>query len=92
MLGVARPPKEPGSRDEGWSQDCVWLSPVSPQSALLPSPESQTPGALPLPAPASLACAAPDLHPLLLLLGLPVQVLKPAVFTDTSHYPLLLVV
>lgn len=88
----ARPCREAGSRDEGWSQAFVWLSPVSPLGALLPTPESQTPGALPPPAPASLARAAADLHPLLLLLGLPVQVLKPAVFTDTSHYPLLLVV
>lgn len=70
---------------------CV-AEPRVPQGALLPAPESQTPGALPPPGPASLARAAPDLRPLLLLLGLPVQVLKPAVFTDTSHYPLLLVV
>lgn len=69
----------------------MWLSPVSPQGALLPTPESQTPGACPCRS-ASLARAAPDLPPPLLLLGLPVQILKPAVFTDTSHYPLLLVV
>lgn len=59
------------------SQHENWGQPVPPRA---PQPVSHRG-----PGPHELLCA-------LFCLELPVQVLKPATFTDTAHYPLLLVV
>lgn len=64
------------------------------QGARLPGPREHTPGrAHPASARPGPPFLAPDCCPVFCFcLDLPVQILKPATFSDTTHYPLLLVV
>lgn len=65
---------------EDWGSACMWR-------AHLPTAAGWTkPGVHPTTWPLT-GCSASCLCP-----GLPLQILKPATFTETTHYPLLLVV